>query len=110
MDDSMKLQCIFGCKAKDKLRHYLSCQPLWLIVVTTMRQDIALLDLDVKARLGFVNPSKTLCLSLALAFRLYHMVKNEYRQRCTDHFDSGDDSLAYDIILECSRICWRDLQ
>ena len=110
MNDSQKHQCLFGCQARDKLRHYLHCQPLWLIIISTMGLGMECLDLPTPSRLGFSSPAHWKCLSLALAFKIYHCLKNQHFPAVVLARESDDFEPVLTTVLELARVHWRDMR
>ena len=110
LNEPHKLKCIFGCQAKDKLRHYLSCHVLWCAIAHTTGQDSLSANVPVRVRLGLSSPSSNNCLSLALAFRVYHSLRNEYLQRIllAKREVRLDDIRS--LVGEISRVQWRELR
>ena len=58
----------------DDLYHYLECAPFWSISCHQIQMET---PLTFAARLCLVNPSKQGVQALALAFSVYHFVKNQ---------------------------------
>ncbi len=53
---------------------------MWLAIESAMGTDLGGC-VSVRVRLGLSSPNKNNCLSLALAFRIYHSASNDYLQR-----------------------------
>ena len=93
----------------DRLRHYLRCQPLWTIIASTMKLCPDFVDLPLRSRLGFSPPSELKCLTLALAFRIYHCMRNQHLSDVALARESGnfDDLLLR--VFEIARVQLREL-
>ena len=82
MNESVKMNCLFGCTdARDELRHYVECSPLWQIAGEIMQVQS---PLDLRERLCLLNPSVDRCVMLALCFQGYHYAKS----LCDGHGDT----------------------
>ena len=81
-DDTVLLPCIFGCEdCKDELKHYLQCDPLWTTVLTCLHTDVKTITMGVERsqRLGIPNPDYIGILIIALMFKAYHALRNDYQ-------------------------------
>ena len=69
------MDCLFGCHgdAKDDLRHYIECSPLWQLAGEALGVQA---PLDLRERIGIMNPSVERFTLLALAFQGYHYAKS----------------------------------
>ena len=91
------MQCLFGCiDAKDDLRHYIECAPLWHLAGEALKVQP---PLDLRERLGILNPSVERFTLLALAFQGYHYAKS----RCEGIGGSR-------LIVQDSRVMQRSVQ
>ena len=70
-DDEAR-QCIFGCDAEDDTAHYLSCDTLWTIIISTWSSRSEHLNWSPLQKLSLVNPCKDCIVCLAAAFAAYH--------------------------------------
>ena len=108
----VKLDCLFGCQGeKDNIAHYLRCPCLWKILdkilpnVSRLPMGPApLLGIDGNThnpltRLGMIPPNQGAMHGLALAFSIYHAVKNQKSHLFAQAFESQDFST---IILSAS--------
>jgi len=70
-----RLPCIFGCDAKDEIRHYLACPILWQFPREFL--DCPEVSVNVQERLCLVNPTGDKIRTLAFVHALYHACKND---------------------------------
>ena len=61
-------------------------------------------------KLGIDPPDKMKCLSLALAFRIYHSACNDYLQRLLGYKRLGNLDDIFALTIEIARVNWRDIQ
>ena len=65
---------------RDCLKHYLLCKPLWDTICVVSSQPIPPSLPSISERLGLVAPSTAKALSLAVAYRAYHAMRNAHMQ------------------------------
>jgi hypothetical protein len=84
MGERTRLPCIFGCKdCKDRLTHYLRCNPLWLVACSALRLDDSYASIDFPRRLGFPVPSSTSLILLCVMFKTYHALRRDFASMIT---------------------------
>ncbi len=81
----------------DDLSHYLECDFLWDIVISSANLGVEFLDLDPLSRAGLNDPSKVGCNLIACAFLVYHAIQFEYLEESLDAI--GTDDLPHIINL-----------
>ena len=75
MHESKIMNCLFGClDEKDDIAHYIRCPDLWRILDRTLA---SFSPEGIFDRLGLCPPSQIACHRLALAFSVYHAIKNQ---------------------------------
>ena len=77
----IKLPCIFGCDhEEDSLHHYLQCDPLWTIVVSSTCSQVDVLKWSPPQKACLVDPSPQSFALCMIAFQVYHAMRNTYQQ------------------------------
>ena len=79
MHEEHRLQCIFGCDARDELDHYLCCDPLWTAVISTCFKGVGLLWSRPLVKIGLVDPSIEWLQMTSVAFSCYHSIKFDHK-------------------------------
>ena len=106
MHDEVKHGCIFCCGGGDALSHYLRCDHLWTILVTSAKLSVEWLNLNPLKRLGFMEANQRALGLVCVAFRLYHAMKG---RRDDGRHDPDDPSGECEIALELANHFIRDL-
>ncbi len=81
----------------DDLSHYLECDFLWDIVISSANLGVEFLDLDPLSRAGLNDPSWTSCSLLACAFLLCHALK-------LGHLEESLNAIALDDLTHISNL------
>jgi hypothetical protein len=73
MHEPIKLKCLFGCDAPDRIDHYLSCRTLWSILHEAFGGDF---PPCMFARINYaIAPSNKMLIVISAAFEIYHALK-----------------------------------
>ena len=75
MHENSKLECVFGCVAKDDWTHYLYCDRLWGIVAVCTGNPRPQLPLDPPALLGIAPINIAALTNVFIAYTVYHDLK-----------------------------------
>ena len=68
--------CLFCGEHEDDLSHYLNCEFLWTIIISSARLNVNLISLPPLARLGLSSPNLLGLRLLVCGFRVYHTIKS----------------------------------
>jgi len=111
MHEAEELQCIFGCDAPDNLDHYLSCDPLWTMVISNSFKREELLSASPLQKLGLTDNSKEWLQMLAIAFSCYHAIKSGHRSEISnnDYAEGRHPYQVHDRLFEYARTFSRDI-
>ena len=110
MHEGSDLRCLFGCKnKKDDLRHYLICPVLRCEVYATLDASPIWLGYSALERSGILNPSPSKAKALALAFRVYHSLKNVHLRKIRAARAADDLESIRLLVREVARTQWRDM-
>ena len=74
----------------DDLPHYLECNCLWNIVISSANLGAEFLDLDPLSRAGLNDPSKVGCNLIACAFLVYHAIKLKHLEESLNAIAADD--------------------
>ena len=110
-NEKKKRSCVFGCmNRRDTLSHYAQCDPLWTCILTiTGCSDVQELHTNKLERLCLINPTPLRCFQLALAFRVFHLVKFNHSRNFIVLARDGDFHTLYGILYDIVAAQWRDM-
>ena len=97
-------KCLFCGEAEDDLSHYLVCDLLWDMLISTAKLKSNHLSLSALERLGLVKPSALHFRLLACAFKVYHAFKLEYIDRVLHSLAAEDEAVRLHLTLELAKI------
>ena len=99
LQENIKLPCIFGCNANDEFKHYLCCEPMWSIVLSSCNAHAESLSVPSLRRLGLDGDrlSRSHCVHLIVASQSYHALRNLFPQVIA----SAIESKEFDELLLC---------
>ena len=108
-----KLRCVFGChmndeSARDPLRHYIVCEPLMTIVASSMTISPALISPNIFVRLCLEEHSHTYFYMLAIAFRVYHGLRNPHDDELIHAAHHSEFEPVHDIAFQCACYHWQE--
>ncbi len=106
--ERVKLPCIFGCdEMKDDLKHYLCCEPLWTLAVTSASLPGEFLTGTHIDRLCLLSNSVAGIRLLGVVSRGYHTLKFEYRKRIDSCVGCGDFTDIHLLFVRIVQEAWR---
>ena len=109
MDEDLALPCVFGCGARDRLSHYVSCDPLWTAVISCSAKRVELLHCCPLSRLCLITPSIERARLLTIAFSCYHALKLGHRELVDRACDSNDFDELHAKLLSFADAFARDI-
>ena len=62
------------------------------------------------SRLGYTSPSAAKAFHIALAFRIYHSFKLNYKDKIIAAWAAGDYCFMLDTLVEVAKAHWRDIR
>jgi hypothetical protein len=100
--------CIFGCNdSKDNLKHYLQCECMWTLATSAIPLPIAFLGGTPEERLSLHSASVVRIRILAAAYRAYHVLVFQFKQRLEDARLSDDYLDVCVLFSQLVQIAWR---
>ena len=109
MHEAIELPCIFGCPAEDELDHYLCCDPLWTLVISSSFRREELLSASPLQRIGLDSNSMQWLQMLSVALPCYHAIKTNHRQEIALAIESGHHCQVQCRLFEYARSFSREL-
>ena len=107
MGERNVLSCIFGCaNCEDNLKHYLSCDPLWSLAVSSCGLPSSFLSLSPLDRLCLRNKSTYGLRLLRVVYSVYHTVKLGHRELISYCTASNNFEVIYDLVIPISKEMW----
>ena len=89
------LGCLFGCPASDdSINHYIICTRFWRVVRDALRISSTGGSLD---RLNIIDPSQSKAIALALAYTVYHAVRNGHHAKAEKAIATRDSTVLADV-------------
>ena len=107
MSEGELLPCIFGCECcEDNLKHYLTCEPLWTLVVSACGLPASYLGLPILDRLCLRNKSTYALKLLRVVYSVYHALKVGHRELITQCIANNHFEVIYELIIPISKETW----
>jgi len=98
-----------GEDSQDTLAHYLKCDPLWTILISTAGLGVEALDTDPVCRLGLRSPSQSKFTLIGMASRCYLAIRLDNKSLVTQAVNSKDFTDIQEMLFELAGVFLRDL-
>ena len=101
--ESTRLPCIFGCDAKDELKHYVVCEPFWTIIHNCTGARAADLATETCVLICTARPTLASIRRLFVAYRCYHKLRFENGEEINRAKESTDFGPVIELLCAYAR-------